>query len=318
MQTNFYRILLRDDVPDKLRSPDDDYVVGEDVILEGENTELLSENSEVSITVNEFSDFIDIDNDDYYRQLLLEEDISYGLNKYNYSDLSISGPSEKEIKLAKKVIRPYIKKAVFFGIAFITNAKLTDKIEITKITIPGINFEYSFDSFVLNNVDLPKQTELFDEYVDSQPGFGMWSGQGSPRRMITQITGTVLKPIQKINVRPTSDDWILITKDNVDQLNSIAKNKYDEEDAFSVVAQKYTDFETGDNFDLSPDMLIKDWDTEKAHLYDTTKCSYVVEIETGNPYNPITCCYTYDNNVRQAEFLFYRLLHELRGEGEIK
>ena len=235
------------------------------------------------------------------------KDYTYELNKYNSVNNEFLVPADDEIDEVEKTLQPYIANLKVLLCNFVMSSSIDEFVNVEKIEIHDIEFEFAFDTFNITPLDIPSdQTgEVFD-LADFSDFNGMFAGPVLSPVSSYFISGIAKESIKAVTVSSVDDDCIII-----DQNNYMNYKDYEEE--YDTILfegrQKTENFEPGDQIRIDFSYIYKPIDLEELKTYDI----FVSSIQSCYLLEDGTSIYSYDfqQNMRVAEYGLVHLLHQL-------
>jgi hypothetical protein len=292
---------------------DEDFIIGTDVILAGENTDQLIGGS-ISVVKRRFREFIEV-TDNYYSALLSLENSRYNMDRKSPNEDAASYPDKEDIANARKLLKPYISNAYAYAFTFLCDDEngISKSVVVDSMRFKDYDISFDFDYFKIeinrniseNQIDEVQM--LIDGGLISSGVLG-GGGAGEAASAVAVLEGTAIEGIASIEVFPLNDSIVFATKDNREFFREYEKNV----DYVYYRSQKMADFKPGEEIRIDQSFVFADELNGKGFHYDDFSVNYGIKVvdNKGNAY------ITYDsvNSISGSGQLMAEILHEELGE----
>ena len=187
---SFYRLFNgEDDYSEILETYNNEFTVGEDAVLVGDNVELLN-GATIRVTQIDFEK-----SENYCHNLAV---------LYNRKSGSEDKNAGKLKKLEDKIevyVDKYSANAKILGMSINYLGNITDNVRIEQLQIPSLNITYDFDNFEIDTINVPEGIVVNEEIaIDHKMTGGLNAGAAAGGSGTKFIEGKALKGIKSLNV----------------------------------------------------------------------------------------------------------------------
>lgn len=280
----------------------DNYIVGDNVKLRGQNVDQLN-GAKIYIVQSNLKDNI---SDNYYKSLLLEEDYMFDTGNYKVVNDEFVYPNQDEINEAKRIMGPYVATAKILSFNLVFYDIITEPVRVDSMSIDSLGYNFNFDTFNINPTHLPAdQSEEINDIITEFNAGGLLAGPSLTTDGYYFIQGTANTEIKEITNKSLNSTCEVVNEENVSDYEDFEK-----QNGILFIDQKTTDLEKGDEINLEFNYMYEGIDTKEFRKYDSAVASIanIITLDDGTQYYN----YIYQPSLRSAEYNLVHLLHNIR------
>ncbi|MBQ6288549.1 MAG: hypothetical protein IJK71_04830 [Clostridia bacterium] len=267
-----------------------DYTIGNDVILHGENIEMLTGNK-IQVSQQKLSDY---NLDDHYYDVLTAK----------YCEQELHNVDKKTLHDNKNKIRQWISsyadKSYILMIDMYIYKGVTEDIRIDSMDLPELNISLRFDDMAIETMDIPNDVivDNMESVIDFTSANGILKCNTICKSGFTFIDGDAIVGLKQICMESANDVSVVVNADNYAEYAELLGNEGYEE-------QKKTNIQPGESFSLCFEYILSEKE-EELYDKDSILMSYIVKAVDDKGQEHWT--FGYNAYMLDPAYLIYRVM----------